>query len=336
MHKNLPEFENIFNQIPKNSNSKSNNLFSIGTRGFYENPFTEVLSYLINENSNYKYREQFIRTLLKDLNDDSFVESLVQKSNINTQFTTDNGKFIDLIIYNDKNILVFENKIHHWLANPFEEYERDINQKYPIHNKKFIILSYKKVSCPKNWTYINIRKTFDILIKKQPYQFDDKWDYFVHDFLIQFSNNKLFNMEKSYFDFYEKNFPKIIYANSKLKEFFIDIAEKIKEEIEINRYKYSDNWGEFEHSIRFYPFNDENNITLIFKSNGKFNVAIYYYNRFDNKNEIHQLIDQNEYEFWNEEQICCFAKLPGKEYPNLEDATAEIISQLEKQIKYYS
>lgn len=336
MQINLSELKKIFSRLPENPNLKIDNLFSMGTRGFYENPFTEVLAYLLNEKTEYKQRDRFFKILLSDLKDDDFVNSLILNSEIKTQFITSNGKYIDLIIYNDKNILVFENKINHWLANPFDDYERDINLRYSLHNKKYVILSYKKEECPKNWSYISIRQVFDKILNSKLHSFDNKWDYFVHDFLIQFSNSKLIDMDQSYLNFYEKNFSQIIFAKSQLKEFFIDIAEKIREKIEISRYKYTETWGEFEHAIRFYPFSYENNVTLIFKENGKFSVAIYYYNKFDSKTEIHKCIGNDEYEYWDESGICCFAKFPNKEYSKLDDATAEILLQLDQQKKYYS
>ncbi|GEN75367.1 PD-(D/E)XK nuclease family protein [Chryseobacterium hagamense] len=111
MQNDLSELKEIFNTIPENPNLKSNNLFSIGTRGFYENPFTEVLSYLLKKKTEYQRRDEFMKILLADLNDDDFLNSLMANSEVNTQFITSNGKRIDLILYNESNILVFENKI---------------------------------------------------------------------------------------------------------------------------------------------------------------------------------------------------------------------------------
>lgn len=336
MQIDLTKLKKVFNNIPENPNLKSDNLFSIGTRGFYENPFTEILSYLLKKNTHYKSRNEFIRILLNDLNDSDFVNSLVLNCEVNTQFITSNGKYIDLVLYNDSNILVFENKINHWMANPFEDYEKDINLKFPLHNKKFLILSYKKEICPKNWNYISIRSTFDKIISAKLHSFDNKWDYFAHDFLMQFSNSKLINMDQSYLDFYEKNFSQIIFANTQLREFFIDIAERIKEKIEINRYYYSDNWIPFEHAIRFYTFNNDNNITLIFKSNGLFSVSVYYYDKFDFKSQIHEYVGFDDYYYWDESGVCCYTKFLGKEYNKLDDAIKEVLIQLEKQKEYYS
>lgn len=335
MQNDLSELKEIFNNIPENPNLKSNNLFSIGTRGFYENPFTEVLSYLLKKKTEYQRRDEFMKILLADLNDDDFLNSLIVNSEVNTQFITSNGKRIDLILYNESNILVFENKIRHWMANPFDDYENDINLKYPLHNKKYVIFSYKKENCPNNWNYLSIRGIFDKIISARLHVFDNKWDYFVHDFLLQFSNSKLINMDQSYFDFYEKNFSQIIFAKTQLQEFFNDIAEKVSEEIAIDRY-YNTTWGTYQHAIRFYPFKNDNNVTLIFKEDGKFSIAIYYYDKFDFKTEIDEYIGNCDYKYHDENGICCYTRFPGKEFAKLEDAVKEILVQLEKQKEYYS
>ncbi len=336
MPADLSELKEIFNNVPENPNLKSNNLFSIGTRGFYENPFTEVLSYLLRKNTEYKRRDEMMKILLGDLDDDGFLDSLILNCEVSTQSITSNGKYIDLILYNDTHVLVFENKINHWMANPFGDYEDDIQLKFPLHNKKYVILSYKKETCPENWNYLSIRACFDKIIGAGLHAFDNKWDYFAHDFLVQFSNTRLINMDQSYLDFYEKNFSQIISAHAQLKIFFIDIAEKVREKIEIHRYHYSEDWSPDEHAIRFYPFNNDINVTLIFKSNGTFSVSVYYYDRFHLKNEIHEYIGFSDYRYWSESAICCYTKLPGKEFTGLEHAVEETLLQLKKQKEYYA
>ncbi len=91
MQNDLSQLKKIFNTIPENPNLKSNNLFSIGTRGFYENPFTEVLSYLLKKNTGYKRRDEFMKILLADLKDEDFLNSLISNSKVSTQFITSKG-----------------------------------------------------------------------------------------------------------------------------------------------------------------------------------------------------------------------------------------------------
>jgi len=61
------EFINTFPIVPK-SITVEDNIFDIGTRGFYENPFTEVLTYLLSPDgeSNDRTLNEFIaRTIEK-------------------------------------------------------------------------------------------------------------------------------------------------------------------------------------------------------------------------------------------------------------------------------
>jgi len=124
---------------PKTS---KDNLFDIGTRGFYENPFTEVLAYIISAKSHYKHRIEFIKSLLESIKtlSNEVIDSFLIETKIQTQHTTLKGNYIDLLIYNSKYILVFENKVEHWLANPIHDYENDIKSRYYHLTPLFFVL----------------------------------------------------------------------------------------------------------------------------------------------------------------------------------------------------
>lgn len=323
----------------KQEDSAEENFFSIGTRGFFENPFTEVLSYILKSENEYNQRALFLKLLLKNHINDEAIESFISNSNVRTQYKTVTGKYIDLILYNSKYVLVFENKIYHYLANPFEEYENDINMRYLNHERHFIILSYKPEKPPPNWKYINIKTTFKLIANTIVHKFENKWDFFVYDFLNHFSKTETLNMTEEEMKFYEKNFSKIIVANNRLTEYIISIGEDIKSKTAVNRFAFVPTWGDLSKSLRFYPFDTSDNVTLVFNENSNFSIAIYYYKNYNDENikALFNIVGP-DYTSWPESNssICCFKNMEGKEFIELADAINECNLQIERMITIYT
>jgi len=337
----IDELKESVNSIPKFIFEKEKNIFDIGTRGFYENPFTDVVAYILDSNSEYKGRDLFLKYLLQDFPEE-VVDSFIDKCSTTTQYTTGMGNRIDLLLYNNSYLILFENKIYHTLNNPLNDYRDDITSKYPRLQKFFVIMSYKKEHVPQDWKYINIQKTFYSILKDPSASLNDKWDYFVKDFLLQFSDKHKLKMEQDITEFIENNFSKILDARDKLDSYILGLAEQIKGETDIRGYHINNkNWAKNEIAIRFYPFSDhnltENNVTLVFTNNGKLNISLYYYVDFtENSLEIHQNLGENKFELWEEDNICCLKTIEGLRYSTIEDATSEVIVQIQNMRAYYS
>src|SRR5690606_9338219 len=99
-------------------------------------------------------------------------------------------------------------------------------------------------------------------------------------FLLQFSNKSILRMEDNIITFFEDNFSKIIDARNKLNDFIKGVAEEVAATNSLLRYRIVDNWGPHEIAIRFYPFSDDNNITLVLTEESGFKITIYYYDDF--------------------------------------------------------
>lgn len=333
----IDELKESMNSIPKFIFEKEKNIFDIGTRGFYENPFTDVLAYILDSKSEYKGRDLFLKYLLQDCFPEEVVDSFMDRCNTTTQHKTNMGNRIDLILYNNRYLILFENKIYHTLNNPLDDYRDDITSKYPHLEKFFVIMSYKKEHVPQDWKYINIQKAFYNILKDPSASLNDKWDYFVKDFLLQFSDKHKLKMEQDITEFIENNFSKILDARDKLDSYIQGLAEQIKTETDIRGYHINNkNWAKNEIAIRFYPFLDENNVTLIFTDNGKLNVSLYYYVDFTkNGLEIHENLGENKFELWEEGNICCLRIIEGLRYSKIEDAMSEVIVQIQNMRAYY-
>ncbi|PZX61937.1 hypothetical protein LX80_02101 [Hydrotalea sandarakina] len=60
-------FNEILTDVDKSllrTNTESDNIFDIGTRGFYENPFTGIFAYIISLKIQYNHRNKFIQSFL--------------------------------------------------------------------------------------------------------------------------------------------------------------------------------------------------------------------------------------------------------------------------------
>ncbi|MFM9951720.1 MAG: PD-(D/E)XK nuclease family protein [Saprospiraceae bacterium] len=321
--------------------SRIDNLFDIGTRGFYENPFTEVLAFIVSPNSSYIYNKQFLRLFLESLDNLSgeIIDSFLQDLKVDTQHRTLKGNLIDMILSNDKYILVFENKIKHWLANPLGDYENDIQVRYSNLEPYFYVLSYNKVETSLLWKNITISKSFSHIKDNITHEYLNKWDHYISDFINHYMPNKTQLMNNDEFVYYSKNFAKIIAANVQVNQFISEVVENVKKQLPIDAVERMTigTWGDdITKAVRLYPSNRNDNVVMIFRSDGKFSLAIYYYQDPQSYlGKISEIVGQSKYRNWKEGSITCFATLPNKEFDSIENLVAETALQVANMTQYY-
>lgn len=98
------------------------NLFDVGTRGHFENPTTELLSFFLDSANHHGLGHSFFRGLESAIAKKNILSSLGAFENVETEVVTQNGKRIDLLIETDTALIVIECKIYHHQNNPFDEY----------------------------------------------------------------------------------------------------------------------------------------------------------------------------------------------------------------------
>ncbi|AMT97564.1 MULTISPECIES: PD-(D/E)XK nuclease family protein [Psychrobacter] len=98
------------------------NLFDIGTRGHFENPTTELLSFFLNSANHHGLGHSFFRGLESAIAKKNILSSLGAFESVETEVVTQNGKRIDLLVETDTALIVIECKIYHHQNNPFDEY----------------------------------------------------------------------------------------------------------------------------------------------------------------------------------------------------------------------
>jgi hypothetical protein len=221
-------FENFpFPQKP----GKEPNIFDVGIRRMYENPFTEILASILRQDSPYDNHKEFIKFFILELTGKKEIaESFRQKLNIETQINTKKGNFIDMIIHNDKYVITFENKIEHIPNNPFKNYETEVKRRYPNQDELYYIFSLYECETEGNWKNKLIGDVFSGVKNKLQFKRNNKWDYFVEDFLNHYIEERI-PMTKKDFAQCEKYFSKFMEGRDCLDEFIKQIENELTEKI---------------------------------------------------------------------------------------------------------
>ncbi len=298
------------------------NVFSIGGRGHYENPISDILAFFINPKEEHEFGELFLQSLFESVNKKEQILELIE-SPIREQYT-DSGNRIDLIAESEDWVLVIENKIRHESINPFEDYEKHIIGKYGKNKKEIIhiLLSIRDEIPPKNWIGVTYTKLISRVKSNIGKYFisasNNKWHVILREFIL--------NIEKEYgetmiskerFDFVKGNYAEIQELNDMLDEYIQHIRLKGLESINTASEK-SDiafskqhNWGE--HGIALLllskDWDDNTNITLLLSRDGSFRIQLYVYNIPDEKvNDLKKTIIHDRInDYWvQSNNIRCF------------------------------
>lgn len=324
---------------------QKNNIFDIGTRGHYENPFTEVFSYILSPESQYKQRNDFTKYFLESIElQKEIIDSLLKDLKVQREVHTNEGR-IDLLVYNDEHVLVFENKIEHSInKNDLSEYQEFIENNYRGSKHFFVMSPYGTSPKEKSWKDIIIGDSFKFIKKNITDECHDKWDFYVQDFLSH--NIPLIpkSMDKNEFEFYEKNFSKIIAANNRVDQFINDVVNKVKKKLKDNLIKkesHNSSFGDkLSKAVRLYPLdNKADNVALVFRDDGGFSINIYYYTATFNSDfiKLHDHVGKDKYETWSEGSgsIRCFKTREEEIFQDVEEFSKECADQLLKMIDFY-
>ena len=160
---------------------------SIGGRGYYENPASDLLQFFLVPKNAHGLNTLFIDALLevtgKSVNSESLETLTVEREK-----STKNRKRIDLLLKAEGWIMLIENKIWHEQINPFEDYKKLAESQKRLNDKIFfVILSPSGYSSEDKWTGLSYRKFIDIIQKRLDQCVNDlkasKWWHFAQDFI---------------------------------------------------------------------------------------------------------------------------------------------------------
>lgn len=195
MEKQLSTFEQLlseFNQLEPLAVAEPT-IFDIGTRGYYENPTTDILAFFCDTNGSHQLGDTALKALIRCLPEKyhALDSSLIEKPE--REVRTFSGKRIDLLLEGTDWVIVLENKIYHQQNNPFDDYERFIQEEQNQNrfNGKdilFVVLSPTGDSLPDDWHGISYPKLIAALKTELVDQFlsqpTNKWTLFLREFIL--------------------------------------------------------------------------------------------------------------------------------------------------------
>lgn len=173
-------------------------IFSIGSKGYYENPTTDILAFFLDDKAAHGLGtlvlEALINSLPKSINDIDCSLSLPPEREVQTQ----KGKRLDLLLESDEWVMVIENKIYHEKNNPFSEYENFVykqNSQRFQGKKKFLVILSLDGNIPKElmlWNGISYDSFVHSLKDKLANHFIEqpmnKWLILLREFLLHLEN----------------------------------------------------------------------------------------------------------------------------------------------------
>ena len=171
---------------------KEPTLFSLGGRGHFENPASDLLRFFLTPTAEHGFGSLFLRTFLECMGMDA---RALKPDNVmvDREVGTREGNRIDLLIKGTGWALLIENKIGHAANNPFDDYEayaRLLPGSMQLH---FAMLAPSEQSdAPQNWKRVSYRRycaalraAFAQAVFEFPYS---KWVVFAREFILHLEN----------------------------------------------------------------------------------------------------------------------------------------------------
>ncbi|SOC41001.1 PDDEXK-like family protein [Ureibacillus acetophenoni] len=349
VQKTILEYKDILENMKKFVRPKrEKTVFSIGGRGHYENPISDVLAFFLDPNEEHQFDTLFLSSFIKVVGKEFESVEASQIEKIEREVVTHSGNRIDLIVESENWVLIIENKIYHSLLNPLEDYEDYIKMKYPHKQPIFALLSINEISnIPPNWTSV-LYYDFISEIKKQagPYMFNGnsaKWSFFMKDYLLNIEEligeSKV---DKELVNFVQQNYNKILelievkdhYINSLRKMFSSILSETTGNKVEDKVH----NWSK-RVAIRFYcpdQWGQQSNLVLVVLPQGDFKVYFYLYGIEEElQEEENKKLIIDGFHHWKENKgtVLCYK---SEERFNLDEAKKVFISTAQHLNQYFS
>lgn len=328
---------------------KEKNIFSIGGKGHYENPVSDILSFFCDPREEHHFGNLFIRTIFDCLTDSGYLKECPELTTVSSpsrEVYTDNGNRIDLIIEGESWVVIIENKIRSLADNPFNDYENYTRAKYQDKTLIYIFLAVSKSAIPSKWCWISY-ENFIKTIKKNIGEYilsakNNKWFVFLRDFLLNLEEQigEEDKMDTERIKFIKENYKEINELISMRDEYIRYIKERgisilheegLPKEQQPPKTKL-ESWGaDRGFAVRFYsPQWNKDSIVVLLGSDGNVTIQFYVY---DIPNEgvgrVRQHFRNNNYkEDWTEgKTIRCFRLEEISDIENAFEAFRNIVKK---------
>lgn len=165
-------------------------IFSIGSRGYYENPTSDLLQFFLNDAAAHGLNNLVLKALVACLPDEykKLDCSLVLPPE--REVHTENSKRLDLLLESTDWVMVIENKIFHQQNNPFTDYEGHIEKYFPNKRQIYVVLSPAGTVPPEYAKWLGV--SYPALINALKMNLSDwfinhplnKWAVLLREFLL--------------------------------------------------------------------------------------------------------------------------------------------------------
>lgn len=171
-------------------------IFSIGGRGYYENPTTDILAFFCDTDAAHNLGDLVLSALFDAIGQNATAEysrpnDLLLSRSPDREVRTATAKRIDLLLEANEWVIILENKIYHHQNNPFFEYEefyrKHVNTRF-VKKKPFFIVLSPAGTAPEGWigvAYQDLVKSLKEVLSDYFFQQPlNKWMVLLRDFLI--------------------------------------------------------------------------------------------------------------------------------------------------------
>lgn len=288
---NLKALQTFLNQndIPI-IKGKPKTFLGIAKQPHYENVLSNMYAFYFDVNEVHKVKDLFIKSLIELINastlakDDVVFETFLNYDII-TEYGTKNQKRIDILLKNNEQAIIIENKVFHELNNDLDEYYNEIKVPY----KMGIVLSLYPISDIKHPRFINIthlQLVNQIMQNLGNYLLhaNDKYIVFLKDFCQNIINLSHPVMEKESIQFYYKNQQEInqlVALETKLKEHIVNQVITAGNRLD----------GVHKYEPRVTNSNNGRLVYYVSPKNRNLMITVVYENLLNPKKEMHIAVE---------------------------------------------
>ena len=301
-------------------------IFSIGSRGYYENPTTDILAFFIDDSAPHGLGPLVLEGLAEALPEKWRKIDCSLSSTPEREVVTKTGKRIDLLLENQEWVMVIENKIFHEQNNPFKEYEnfvfKENVERFSEKEAIFVVLS-PSGSVPikhPDWVGVSYPKLINAIKPRLAERFMSqplcKWVVLLREFILHLEN--IMNKEsvpKESINFVLENLAQIKEAqdlkDKSIKSYQKSLHQKLQVEFETELNSTIVHWHGYP-AIRFAFKNwptDSDIVLFLDARKGKCFCINYYSSNIIN--DAHRVIADNHFKEkdcgnpWNEAGNTC-------------------------------
>lgn len=320
------------------------NVFSLGGKGHYENPITDLLAFFIHPKEEHGLGLLFVQSLFEAAGLQPPTLQLAEKPA--REIYTGGGNRIDLLVEGDDWVLVVENKIRHQPVNPFEDYREYVSKTYGSKKHYYLMLSVQDSSAPPGWRGVTWKSYVDrIKANMGAYWMSErvtKWNVIAREFLLNIeSEYRSGAVSEDRIDFVKNNYGSFLELKDMLSEYVAFMCDKGQETIraasnsnsEEKTFSKQHDWGEEGLALRLYStdWGGKTNIVLLLRKDGSLVVRFYVYDIDDvDVDTLRNRIDHTKYEkFWTElKTIRCFGFFRDIDHDRIFEEIKEVAFRL--------